>query len=238
MGRAAGGRGPPARSDSGRRPDALLLTILAAVGALPAVRLPVVWLGVCAVTSRVLCALRRRTQPNRDEGQRGSRRRAGACARASPARLHQSDQLAQGGALHPRCPSPSARSRRRCSRRRGWIVVEGPERHPRRDPDGRVVARARCTQRLRVRSPAQWCRTHARATCRQPCTGERVGSPRSCSPASRSSSSPRRSWSCSPVPQWTSGSCASPTDWAGRRPVCAPRSTGCATTSSTPNSTG
>ena len=47
---------PSARSDSGRRLEAFLLTILAAVGALPAVRLPVAWLGVCAVTSIVLCA--------------------------------------------------------------------------------------------------------------------------------------------------------------------------------------
>ncbi len=47
---------PPARSDSGRRLDTHLLTILAVAGALPAVRLPVAWLMVCAVTSIVLCA--------------------------------------------------------------------------------------------------------------------------------------------------------------------------------------
>ena len=48
---------PPARSDSGRRLEAFLLTILAVAGALPAVRLPVAWLGVCAVTSIVLCVV-------------------------------------------------------------------------------------------------------------------------------------------------------------------------------------
>jgi hypothetical protein len=57
----AGTRAAPARvamrSDSGHRLDTHLLTILAVVGALPAVRLPVAWLGVCALTSIVLCAV-------------------------------------------------------------------------------------------------------------------------------------------------------------------------------------
>ena len=47
---------PPARSDSGRRLESYLLTILGIAGALPALRLPVAWFVVCAVTSIALSA--------------------------------------------------------------------------------------------------------------------------------------------------------------------------------------
>ena len=45
------------RSDSGRRLDTHLLTILAVALALPALRLPVAWLAVCAITAIVLIAV-------------------------------------------------------------------------------------------------------------------------------------------------------------------------------------
>ena len=45
------------RSDSGRRLDTHLLTILAVAFALPALRLPVAWLAVCAVTAIVVTAV-------------------------------------------------------------------------------------------------------------------------------------------------------------------------------------
>jgi len=45
------------RSDSGRRLDTHLLTILAIAFALPALRLPVAWLAVCAITAIVLTAV-------------------------------------------------------------------------------------------------------------------------------------------------------------------------------------